>query len=251
MEEMPSIFNHRVGLGYKVCVGGIERASISVTAAITGDSFMNEVDQEPTPLYANYIWPGSIVMADFLQQNSNLIINKSVMELGAGTGLPSLVCCKLQARVVVCTDFPEPIVIDNLNTVKNRNKCENMIVQSLEWGNDEQLAHARSLTSDSKGFDVILLAELLWKDTYKLHDVLAKSVKMICADGGIVLVAFAHRPSEEHTPDNDLEFIRRLEEELLVKASLELKSSVYKDAIELEYPEVCLYKLSTRQLLLV
>lgn len=243
MEEMPSLFNHRVGLSYTVRLNGIGISSLSVTAAKTGDSYVDDQVQESIPLYANYIWPGSILMADYLQQNPDLITHKQVLELGSGTGLPSLVCSKLQASLVVCTDYPEPVVIDNLANLKDRNKCGNMIIQSFEWGDAEQLEQLRSLTNEGKGFDVILLAELLWKDTYKLHDVLVKSVKMVCAAGGTVLVAFAHRPSKAHHPENDLEFIKKLEEELSVQASLQLKCSTYKDAIELEYPEVFLYRL--------
>eukprot|EP01031_Cornospumella_fuschlensis_P034926 gene34926-42295_t len=119
-----------------------------------------------------------------------------------------------------------------------------MMVQSLEWGCDEHLEQLRNSTLDGKGFEVVLLAELLWKDTYKLHNELAKSVRMLCANNGVVLIAFAHRPSEDHLPENDLEFIERLENEFSRKACLVSKSSVYKDAIELEYPEVLLYKLS-------
>eukprot|EP01031_Cornospumella_fuschlensis_P039769 gene39769-48419_t len=75
-----------------------------------------------------------------------------------------------------------------------------MMVQSLEWGCDEHLERLRNSTFE-------------------------------------VLIAFAHRPSEDHLPENDMEFIARLESELSLKACLVSKSSVYKDAIELEYPE--------------
>lgn len=39
---------------------------------------------------------------------------KSVLELGAGSGLPSLVCALNGAVPVVVTDYPDPELVDNL-----------------------------------------------------------------------------------------------------------------------------------------
>lgn len=60
------------------------------------------------------IWPGSRVLADFLSENSSLFTDKTVLELGAGAALPSLVALRLGARNTVITDFPDESILANI-----------------------------------------------------------------------------------------------------------------------------------------
>ena len=38
-----------------------------------------------------------------------------MLELGAGTGLPSLICAHLDAKLVVITDYPDTELIENIH----------------------------------------------------------------------------------------------------------------------------------------
>jgi len=70
-----------------------------------------------------------------------------------------------------------------------------------------------------EGFDVVLHAELLWKDTYPLHALLLQTTAQLLRPGGILLASFAHRPTaappsgqsqgqgQAHTAERDLEFL--------------------------------------------
>jgi hypothetical protein len=122
-----------------------------------------------------------------------------------------------------------------------------LLVAPLEWGNQAHVDNIMA-TIDYKQFDVLFHAELLWKDTYPLHDALLTSTRILLRDGGLLLVSFAHRPSssESHMPANDLEFFAKAASVYGFSAPVRLLcSSKYKDADTDPNSsfEVCIYAL--------
>lgn len=161
------------------------------------------------------IWPGSRVLADFLSENSSLFTDKTVLELGAGAALPSLVALRLGARNTVITDFPDESILANIRHELQANHMTRSAglsshVNGFQWGGD-----IRPIIELNNGqlFDVILLAEVLWKDTYSLHSKLVDSISSFLEPcGGIVLLTVVHRLVEGlHSAAHDLEFLTRLE----------------------------------------
>jgi hypothetical protein len=58
---------------------------------------------------------------------------------------------------------------------------------------------------------VVILSEVLWKDTYSQHANLVNSVINCLASTGTVILSVVHRPSGgEHTKERDVEFISLL-----------------------------------------
>lgn len=55
------------------------------------------------PFWAK-VWPSAIALSSFLQQNIGLVNNKSVIEIGAGIGLPSFSVAQYAADLVI-TDY--------------------------------------------------------------------------------------------------------------------------------------------------
>ncbi len=55
------------------------------------------------PFWAK-VWPSAIALSSFLQQNIGLVNNKSVLEIGAGIGLPSFSVAQYAADLVI-TDY--------------------------------------------------------------------------------------------------------------------------------------------------
>ncbi len=54
-------------------------------------------------------------MADYLDLNADrLVCGKSVIELGAGGALPSLICADRGAAVTVITDYPDAPLVENI-----------------------------------------------------------------------------------------------------------------------------------------
>ena len=53
-------------------------------------------------------------MANFIENNKNLLENKTLLEVGAGCGVPSLVACINGAKRIVVTDYPGTYLLYNL-----------------------------------------------------------------------------------------------------------------------------------------
>lgn len=51
--------------------------------------------------YGLFVWPCSVVLAEYVWQQKHRFSGATVVELGAGTSLPGLVAAKLGARVTL------------------------------------------------------------------------------------------------------------------------------------------------------
>lgn len=100
-----------------------------------------------TKLFAHYQWDAGIELCKEMCSKSRSPQvphnpfnpkGKSVCELGAGTGLPSLVCARLGAQQVVVTDYPDEGILRTLKENAQSQKEETIRVEGLMWGNVEQ-----------------------------------------------------------------------------------------------------------------
>lgn len=195
---------------------------------LTEDSYKNlniktrGVKEYNDGLFADDIWPGAVVLSDFLCEHPYLCANRRVVELGAGGALPSLVALALGAIESLITDYPGSGILENIQELLRNNNLWNpgqVCVAGLKWGQNVDLQGV--VTADgvcetrpiNSYFDLIILAELLWRDTYPLHGALLDTVTRLMGPGcnTTVLCSFAHRPTEQHTPVHDLEFLRLAE----------------------------------------
>ena len=62
-------------------------------------------------LWAHVLFNASIALAEFIQRCD--VMGKTVLELGAGAALPSIMAAKYGAHVLA-TDFPEQEIINNI-----------------------------------------------------------------------------------------------------------------------------------------
>lgn len=123
------------------------------------------------PLWGHHLWNAGRVIAHYLEKNPSLVARRTVLELGAGAGLPSLVCGLLGSRKVVVTDYPDPDLVANLWL--NIESCPlpgegSVVAEGYCWGADAKplLSHLRAGKGDGDGdgggFDVLILADLLF-----------------------------------------------------------------------------------------
>lgn len=191
-------------------------------------------------LFVDNIWPGSLVLADYIIDNPNLVLNSKCVEFGAGCALPSMVASCLNAELVVSTDYPAPYVIENIEILFKNNGLVNCYAVGHVWGEDcssiLNLSHTRN-------YDIILLAELLWKDTYNQHDCLLRSATQCLSPNGFILLALTHRPTQTHTCFHDLEFFDKAYRHYGLQCDRLFVCSKYNDPGETLPAEVSLYKL--------
>ena len=128
-----------------------------------------------SPLEAHHLWNGSKLMSNYLEMHPELVQGRTVLELGAGAGLPSLVAAMLGARKVVMTDFPDADLV--LNMERNIHECPFLsrqehrapvvVAKGYVWGREtEPLLDA--IRPDT-AFDVLILADLLFRHSEHGH----------------------------------------------------------------------------------
>ncbi|VDM28148.1 unnamed protein product [Toxocara canis] len=82
------------------------------------------------------LWDSAIVLANYLAAHPDLVLNLSVLELGAGLGLPSIVACDLGARYVAATDQPLAVPLLAENIRRNSRSNAPIEVFPLDWQTD-------------------------------------------------------------------------------------------------------------------
>uniref|UniRef100_A0A3B4WCC0 Methyltransferase 21C, AARS1 lysine n=1 Tax=Seriola lalandi dorsalis TaxID=1841481 RepID=A0A3B4WCC0_SERLL len=133
--------------------------------------------------YGAVMWPAALALCSFLDNNRDEVNlqGKEVLELGAGTGLVTIVASLLGASVT-STDLPE--VLSNLRAN----------VEVLSWGYDLERTHPTSIYR----YDYILAADVVYHHDF-LDELLA-TMKHFCRPGTTVIWANKVRM------ENDLTF---------------------------------------------
>ncbi|GER54584.1 methyltransferase-like protein 23 [Striga asiatica] len=99
----------------------------------TEDGFSIRIIENMKEEYGLFVWPSSIILAEYVWQQKSRFAGANVVELGAGTSLPGLVAAKVGANVTLTDDSIRSEVMDNLRKLCNINnlKCR---VLGLTWG---------------------------------------------------------------------------------------------------------------------
>jgi predicted nicotinamide N-methyase len=108
--------------------------------------------------YWSQVWPSAKALAQFLLSNPSYVNEKSVLELGAGLGLPSLVAARYAARVL-CTDYvPEAVVAARQSAAHWQLK--NFSAEVLNWqqlpaGLDAEVLLLSDINYEAVAFDTL------------------------------------------------------------------------------------------------
>ncbi|KIP07265.1 hypothetical protein PHLGIDRAFT_105839, partial [Phlebiopsis gigantea 11061_1 CR5-6] len=132
-------------------------------------------------LLADHLFSPSLLLAERIERGLISLSGSSVVELGAGCALPSLLSTTLAnpPSLVVITDYPDPTIIGNLtlNIERNRvhvnGRCDVKCV-AYEWGADARPLLQLCARDDAAGFDAVVLSDLLHFDAS--HGVLLASL---------------------------------------------------------------------------
>ncbi|XP_015272975.1 PREDICTED: protein-lysine methyltransferase METTL21C [Gekko japonicus] len=157
--------------------------------------------QESIENFGAIVWPGALALCQYLesdQQEINLK-DKKVIELGAGTGLVSIVASILGA-FVTATDLPE--VLENLefNITKNTRGMDihKPEVRKLAWGENLDQDFPKS----THPYDFIVATDVVYHHT--ALDLLLATIDYLCQPGTTLIWANKFRFS------TDYDFLDRL-----------------------------------------
>jgi nicotinamide N-methyltransferase len=154
-------------------------------------------------LWAHVVWNAGKFIANYFDANADIVKDKSVLELGAGAAIPSIVAVLDGASNVVATDYPEREIIDILQqNIKGNVPCDyqsKIHALGYLWGSD-----TRELIDLNGGhkYDIIIMSDLLFN--HSEHEKMMKTCTSVLSPDGSVIVAYSHhRP---HLAHKDLDF---------------------------------------------
>lgn len=133
--------------------------------------------EEKIPYWA-ILWPSAIALAEFIA-NSGDLEGKSMLELGAGLALPSLVAAKSGANVLTTDWYLESLIFADANAAANRIQLNTKL---LDWTNPP---------ADLK-FDLIIGADILYEA--RSHEPVISLLEKMLAPNGIALISDPNRP---------------------------------------------------------
>lgn len=84
-----------------------------------------------------YLWPSGIALAFYLWSIRDTLPGSTILELGAGVGLPGLLAAKLGANVILSDSSEFPGVLENLQFSCEENGVQCCIVD-VKWGTEIQ-----------------------------------------------------------------------------------------------------------------
>jgi predicted nicotinamide N-methyase len=142
--------------------------------------------------YGVAMWPSGIALAHEILARGKEFRGKTVLELGAGTGLPGIVAASLGARVVQTDRHEVAMSICRRNGERNgAGAIEHRLADWAAW-------------EDSRRYDWIIGADILYGDAF--HANLREIFRSNLSPGGRLLVTDPFRP-------HSLRFLEALENE--------------------------------------
>nr|GMD96106.1 protein N-lysine methyltransferase METTL21A-like [Ipomoea batatas] len=141
-------------------------------------------------LTGSWTWDSAFYLSNWIATHRQTVqfTGKTVLELGAGTGLPGMTAARLGAKRVVLTDI-EPLVPALRKSVEANGLGERVWVSRLVWGSDE----FPSRLGESGEVDAVLMSDVFF-DAAEMAG-LGKTLKKVCGDGTKVWAATEVRES--------------------------------------------------------
>eukprot|EP00929_Paragymnodinium_shiwhaense_P045434 TRINITY_DN23213_c0_g1_i1.p1 TRINITY_DN23213_c0_g1~~TRINITY_DN23213_c0_g1_i1.p1 ORF type:complete len:245 (+),score=42.75 TRINITY_DN23213_c0_g1_i1:218-952(+) len=92
-------------------------------------------DPSSYALYANCLWAGAVYLSALLREHSWMVRGRTVLEIGAGLGLPSVVAAALSATVTSTEQQPicylADVAASNERLIRKNNGS--LVVRELDW----------------------------------------------------------------------------------------------------------------------
>ncbi|KAJ8604537.1 hypothetical protein CTAYLR_000971 [Chrysophaeum taylorii] len=152
------------------------------------------------------LWDAAVALLAALETTDS-VRDKTVLELGAGTGAVGLACVRLGAARVLLTDHRDVVPLLALNARLNNLGPPTVEAIELDWTRE----NLPSTTTFPEAIDVILLSDVVYDPT--LHEPLLKTLERLFRTFQPSLVLLAHR----HRNPRDANFFNSLHDLLHVE----------------------------------
>ncbi|KAK9939436.1 hypothetical protein M0R45_016132 [Rubus argutus] len=128
-------------------------------------------------LTGQLVWPGAMLLNDYLSKNAEILQGCTIIELGSGVGITGILCSRFCSEVVLTDHNEEVLKVLNKNielhaSSDNPEYCAGLTAEKLEWGNSEQISQI--LQKYSRGFDLILGADIYILNCYSFALIIEK-----------------------------------------------------------------------------
>jgi predicted nicotinamide N-methyase len=164
----------------RLSVGGREWSVLHAAAVVSrGDENHFLEDEDRALPYGAALWSAAITLAHEVATRPAEFRGRSVLELGAGTGLPGVVAASLGASVVQTDRHELALHLCRLNAERNGAAvAERRLVDWADWDDDRK-------------YDWVIGADVLYSDLQ--HEYLRRIFERNLVPGGRVLVADPYR----------------------------------------------------------
>ncbi|XP_055361060.1 S-adenosylmethionine-dependent methyltransferase domain-containing protein isoform X2 [Betta splendens] len=158
--------------------------------------------RESMDTFGALIWPGAVALCQFLENNRQQVnlMDKAVLEIGAGTGLLSIVASLLGAWVTA-TDLPDilpNLTFNLLRNTKGRSRYTPQ-VRPLAWGRDL----GRDFPCSLYRYDYVLAADVVYH--HECLEELLDTMRHFCRPGSRTALLWANKVRFQ----SDLRFAER------------------------------------------
>ncbi|KAL7269785.1 hypothetical protein RUND412_007542 [Rhizina undulata] len=156
-------------------------------SGVYGDLKLRLADPDPSnnSLFAHFLWNAGLQAAEIIITGEISMANETVLEFGAGAGLPGIVSALSGAKETVLSDYPAEELLSNIrqnvltNTPPDLQKSVSVI--GHVWGDlTDPLCE-----SSARKFTRVIAADCMWMDWQ--HENLCASINRILAEDGLVI----------------------------------------------------------------
>ncbi len=186
------------------------------------DDALPDVFCLPGSALGSHTWGAAVALSRYIVAHAELVADRSVIELGAGTGLCGLTCAMQGCRSVLLTDLP--INVPLMQRSVSHNGAERTAqVRALDW---------RENTTDEfvARFDLVVMADVVYCCNHELFEHLVSTVLRCVGKEGQVWLCYKKRDANA-----ELYFFQLMKERLFVvteRTELDAQHTLFKFEIQ-------------------
>ncbi|MBP6686486.1 MAG: methyltransferase domain-containing protein [Lacibacter sp.] len=179
------------------------------------EAFTKQLQQDPsTPApYWAQVWPSAYALCEFIASQPHWLQNKTVLELAAGLGLPSLLAAQL-ATQVICSDYI-PEAVELMQESIHENKLENINAMLIDWNH----------LPDDLSIDVLMLSDINYEP--KAFETLFNVIISFLEKGTTIILSTPQRLMAKPFIDRLLPYSKLWEEKTISAVTPSVNCSVY------------------------